>query len=131
MTTISVMPSITTAMVLSAFRYLVDAELRKKGGIDALLFREGCQEGYVASISDLFGTTTDAEAERAFNNKETWTHIIQQIINDKLTDWVDVFENLGDINDIDFDAFNAAVNDAVVEFALKNPRKLHNALKYL
>ncbi len=131
MTTMEVIPSMTTIEVLAAFRHLVDAELRKRAGGDSITFREGCQEGYIASMADRYGTTSDEEAERAFNNKETWSHVTLQIVDDNLSDWADTFENLEDITDIDFDAFNQAVHNAVAEFALRNPRKLHNALKYL
>ena len=131
MTTVDIIPSMTTAMVLAAFNYLVDAELRKRAGGNSVPFREGCQEGYIACIADLFGTTTDEEAERAYNNKETWSHVVQQIVTDRLADWANTFEDLNDVDDIDFDAFHVAVNTAVSEFALRNPKKLHNALKYL
>ncbi len=131
MTTMDVIPSMTTAMVLAAFRYLVDAELRKRAGGDSVPFREGCQDGYITSIIDLFGTSTEDEIEAAHNNQNTWIHVTQQIITDRLSKWENTYENFDDINDIDFDAFDAAVNIAVAEFALQNPKKLHNALKCL
>lgn len=131
MTTMEVLPSMTTMEVLAAFRYLVNAEIRKKIGDEATTFREGCQDGYIASMADRYGSTSEEEAEMAYNNKETWTHVTHQIVEDHLSDWADTFENLEDINDLDIDAFYEAIRSSVADFALRNPRKLHNALKHL
>lgn len=131
MTTIEVIPSMTTMEVLTTFRYLVDTELRKRAGGDSMAFREGCQDGYIASIADRYGTTTEEKAERAYNKQETWTHVTLQIVEENLSEWADTFKNLEDLNDIDFDALYKAIRDAVTEFALQNPKKLHKALKLL
>jgi hypothetical protein len=128
--TTEVLPSMTLQVALAAFRYLVDAELRKRSQ-GAHEFREGCQEGYIASLVDHYGQASSDEAEQAYDRKETWTHVTMEIVNDHLSDWAETFENLDSFDEIDFESMIEAVRKAVNDYALKNPRKLVNALHYL
>jgi len=130
MTTMEVIPSVTTAEILELFRYLVDAELRKSIG-DTGLLREGCQEGYITSMIHRYGSATDEDFERAYNNKETWSYMVRQIIDNHLSGWLSIFEKLDNVGDVDLEKFDKAVEEAVSLFELQHPGKLRNSLKYL
>jgi len=125
-----ILPSLTNEMILSVFKYLVDAELRKKapGAID---FRFGCQEGIIAAVVLMFGEADDETAQLAYDKNETWLHVTERIVDEKLRVWSDVIDQLNvDRNaDIDYEAMIEAVNEAVNNFALENPTLLIDALK--
>lgn len=121
-----VLPSMTDQMVLGVFKYLVEAELRKIMGQNE--FRTGCQEGTIATMGLLFGTSDDLTAEVAFENKKTWIHVIEEI-RENLQTWVDTLERAEEFTEIDVDELQDAVDVAVNDYALKYPKKLGDALR--
>jgi hypothetical protein len=124
-----VLPSLSNDMVLTIFKYLVDAELRKHlhGNVD---FRAGCQEGVVAALAIMFGTADDITAERTYEKQESWLHISERIVDEKLSAWAEELDRYSEDPDanIDFQQMIDDVDDAVNEFALENPTLLFDAL---
>lgn len=122
-----ILPSLTDQMVLGVFKFLVEAELRKNiEGQQELRF--GCQEGMIAAIVLMFGEADDVVAEVAYNNGQTWSHIIEEI-QGNLQSWVDTLTNATEYDKIDFESLQDAVDKAVNEYALKYPKKLGDALR--
>ncbi|MHA2279851.1 MAG: hypothetical protein ACXAC5_03115 [Promethearchaeota archaeon] len=125
-----ILPSLTNDMVLSVFRYLVDAELRKRmpGAVD---FRFGCQEGIIAALCLMFGNADDLIVERSYDKNETWLQITERIAEEKLQSWGETLDELNDDPDleIDYEQMVEAVNKAVNQFALENPTLMIDALK--
>ncbi len=125
-----IVPSLTNDMILSLFRYLVDAELRKRipGSLD---FRFGCQEGLIATISLMFGDADELVAELSYDKEETWLQVTERIVDEKLSSWANSFEQLEDDHNvsIDFAQMVKDINGAVNEFALENPTLLIDALQ--
>lgn len=123
-----VLPSLTDQIVLGVFKYLVEAELRKSvqssGQVE---FRYGCQEGMIASLVIMFGEVDDLAAETAYNSGSTWIHVVGEIVTN-LKLWKDTLES-ENMESIDFDGLQDAVDEAVNEYALKHPTKLGEALR--
>jgi len=124
-----ILPSLSNDMVLSIFKYLVDAELRKRlnGGLE---FRAGCQEGMIAGIAIMFGNADDATAEQTYEKQESWLHLAERVVDDKLLAWAQELERCSEDPDmnIDFNQMVQDIDEAVNEFALDNPTLLFDAL---
>lgn len=118
-------PSMTTQIVLSAFEYLVNMELLK-GTQSSFEFRNGCQEGMIATLILMFGSASDEAAEEAYEKQETWMHLSQRIVDEKLNHWTQVIANNEDYSP---DVMDFEVKNAVQEFAKEHPTLLINALK--
>lgn len=126
-----ILPSLTNQMVLGIFKYLVDAELRKKiaGCLD---FRFGCQEGMIVTLSLMFGDVDDQTAELAYEKQKSWLQITEKIVEAKLSDWARKLENLDNDSDTtELDGLNEAVEQAVEDYALQHPTALTDALSNL
>lgn len=126
-----ILPSLSNDIVLSIFKYLVDAELRKRinGSMD---FRFGCQEGIIVGIGIMFGNADDLTSELSYERQETWLHMSERIVDEKLTVWADEMDNCTEgPDDIDFAQMIVDVSKAVDEFALEHPILLFDALKNL
>ena len=122
-----ILPSMTDQMVLGVFKFLVEAELRKN--IDGQKeFRFGYQEGMIAAIVLMFGETDDLTAEVAYNNRKSWSHVVEEI-RQNLQTWADALESAADYTEIDFEGLQDAVDKAVNDYALKHPKKLGDALR--
>lgn len=122
-------PSMTDQIVLSTFCYLVDAELRKRmqGSLD---FRFGCQEGFIAALIMLFGEGDEITAEQAFDKEESWIHLTERIVDEKLEAWATACHETNDTEaQVDYEAMQEGVKNAVNEFAMQDPDLLRNALK--
>lgn len=123
-----ILPSLSNDMVLSVFKYLVDAELRKRlsSGTD---FRFGCQEGVVAGIGIMFGNA-DLTSEQSYDRQKSWLQLSERIVDEKLTAWaekIDGYSEDPDLN-IDFNQMIADIDEAVNDFALEHPTLLYDAL---
>lgn len=122
-----ILPSMTDQMVLGVFKFLVEAELRKN--IDGQKeFRFGCQEGMIAAMVLMFGETDDLTAEVAYDNKKSWSHVVDEI-RQNLQTWAEALEAAADQTKIDFGSLQDAVDEAVNDYALKHPKKLGDALR--
>lgn len=123
-------PSMTDQIVLSAFQYLVNAELRKRtqGALD---FRFGCQEGSVAALIMLFGEGDEVTAKQAFDRGESWIHLTERIVEEKLKVWATACQKMNgtEETEVDYEAMQEAVKQAVNSFAMQEPDLLRNALK--
>lgn len=118
-----ILPSLTDQMVLGVFKYLVEAELRKKLE-NQQEFRFGCQEGAIAMMVLMFGETDSVTAEKAYDAGKTWIHIVGDIQED-LQDWVDLNRDK-QFNHVDL---QDAVDKAVNNYALKHPMRFGDALR--
>lgn len=130
MTDSIILPSLTNDMVLAVFRYLVDAELRKRVPSQTD-FRFGCQEGMIASLSIMFGNADDLVVEMSYDKQETWLHITERIVEEKLQNWGESIDLINDEPDqsIDYEQLMKDVDEAVNQFALENPTLMIDALK--
>jgi len=125
-----IVPSLTNDMILSVFRYLVNAELRKRAP-GALDFRFGCQEGMIAALSLMFGNADETVRQLSHDKEERWLQITERIVDEKLSSWADTLDRLNDEANFSVDDARMiqAVESAVNEFALENPTLLIDALK--
>ena len=126
-----VLPSLTNQMILSAFKFLVEAEVQKQGGTSgALSLWQGNQDGYVTAVCDFFGEADEGTARKAFENEGSWLQVTEKIVETKLSDWVVIVQNAESEAEIDYDKMRTAVSDAVEEYGLEHPEQLIDALKH-
>lgn len=128
MSSIIIEPQLTDQIVLEVFKLLVQFEVRKHLPSQGN-FRHGQQEGVVAAIAMLFGDNNNADAEEAFDSGRTWLHVKGEIIEDtKLRNWILLFESEG-AHDWDDEELQQDVENAVNNYALRNPKKIGDALR--
>ena len=118
----------TNQIVLAVFEFLVQAELRKK--IAKLHDNQfGWQEGGIQMLSILFGTASDADAQRGYESGETWIQITGDIIGEHLTCWDKLLSESENHLALDWKTFESDVKKAVEDFAIAHPERMVNALK--
>jgi len=126
-----ILPSMTDQMILGVFKFLVECELRKN--MDRTTdYRSGQQDGAIYMLTLMFGACGDTEAELAYDNKISWSHVTTQIAEEKLQTWIDTLSSVDDWDSIDIDRMQQEISQAVDAFALQHPKLLTDALrKYL
>lgn len=126
-------PNMTEEMLLTIFEYLCICEVKKQIGMSPEGF-EGSQNGYVMCLSHLFGECSEDEMEWAFEEEKTYLHVVERIINTKLSELVETLKSKIDSdfpNIATYDAINESSRNAVREYHAEHPGELGAAIKYL
>lgn len=123
-------PPLTNETIVTIFERLVSAETRKLLGYLPQM-QEGFQTGYIFCLTDFFGSAPDETNQQAYENGQSYIHVIEEIVNTYLTDLLAAIKSKNKIELEDFEKIDREVVLAVASYLRERPVVARTAIQSL